>query len=45
MVDVDALRVHAERLQRVALGGEVLGVGGHTGVTDFQLGHVGEYAG
>lgn len=38
VVDVDALRGYAERLQAVALGGEVLLVGGDAGVADVQPG-------
>jgi len=44
VVDVDALSRHAERLQTVALGGEVLLVGGNAGVADVQTGHPREYA-
>jgi hypothetical protein len=39
VVDVGALRVDAERLQGVALGGQVLGIGGDAGVADLELGH------
>jgi hypothetical protein len=39
VVDVDALRVDAERLEAVALGGESLGVGRDAGVADQQSGH------
>ena len=44
VVDVHALRRYAERLQALALGGEVLRVGGDACVADLQLGHVEEYA-
>ncbi len=44
VIDVDPLGFYAERLKRVALGGQVLRVGGDAGVADLQLGHVGEYA-
>jgi hypothetical protein len=39
MIDVDALLLDAERLQGVALGGEVLRVGGDARVADLELGH------
>ena len=39
VVDVDALGGYAERLQAVALGGEVLRVGGDARVADQQPGH------
>jgi hypothetical protein len=39
VVDVDALDRHAQRWQRVALGGEVLGVRGDARVADQQPGH------
>jgi hypothetical protein len=39
VVDVDAVRLHAERGKCVALGGEVLGVGGATRVPDEHAGH------
>jgi len=39
VVDVDALGLHAERLQAVALSGEVLLVGEDAGVADVQTGH------
>src|SRR5450755_93518 len=39
VVDVDAVRLHAERGKCVALGGEVLGVGGAAGVSDEHAGH------
>ncbi len=41
VVDVDALGLHAERLEPVALGGEILLVGGDAGVADVQAGHRG----
>ncbi len=44
VVDVDALGSHAERLEAVALGGEVLLVGGDAGVADVQAGHPRELA-
>jgi hypothetical protein len=34
VIDVDVLVVDAERREGVALGGEILGVGGDPGVTD-----------
>src|ERR1039457_1649673 len=39
VVGVDAGRLHAERGKCVALGGEVLGVGGAAGVSDEHAGH------
>ena len=39
MIDIDPARADAQRLQRVALGGEVLFVGGHPGVSDQQRRH------
>ena len=39
VVDVDPLRRHPHSAQRVALGGQVLGVGGATGVPDEQRAH------
>jgi hypothetical protein len=42
VVDVDALRVDAKRLEAVALGGEVLGVGRDARVADQQAGHTRE---
>jgi hypothetical protein len=39
VVDVDAVRLDAERLEAVALGGEVLGVGGDARVADQQFRH------
>jgi len=41
VVDVNALGLHAERLEPVALGGEVSLVGGDAGVADVQAGHRG----
>ena len=34
VVDVDAVELHAEGLEAVALGGEILGVGGDARVAD-----------
>jgi len=45
VVDVDAPGVHAEPLQGVALGGEVLRVGRDAGVANLEFGHLREYAG
>jgi hypothetical protein len=39
VVDVDPLGLDAERLERVALGGQVLGVRGDAGVADLESGH------
>jgi hypothetical protein len=39
VVDVDAFSGDAECLQAVALGGEVLLIGGDAGVADVQAGH------
>jgi hypothetical protein len=39
VVDVDALGLDAEGSEGVALGGEILGVGGDAGVTDLESGH------
>jgi hypothetical protein len=44
VVDVDALRGDAERLQAVALRGELLLVGGDAGVADVQAGPPRQYA-
>ena len=41
VVDVDALGLHTERLEAVALGGEILLVGGDAGVADVQARHRG----
>ena len=43
MVDVDALGLDAERLEAVALSGEILGVGGDAGVADLELGHAAKW--
>lgn len=40
MVDVDPLGLYPERDQSVALGGEVLLIGGASGVPDKQCAHV-----
>jgi hypothetical protein len=42
VVDVDAIRLDAEGGERVALGGEVLGVGGDAGVADLEFGRAPE---
>jgi hypothetical protein len=39
VVDVEPVRRHAERPQRVTLGGEILGVGGDARVSDEQPRH------
>ncbi len=39
MIDVDASRIDAEREQPVALGGQILRVGGYPGVADQQRRH------
>ncbi len=39
VVDVDSVIGDAEGVQAVALGGEVLSVGGDPGLADFQFGH------
>jgi hypothetical protein len=39
VVDVEPLGRHAERLQGVALRGEVLAVGRHAGVADGEVAH------
>ena len=44
MVDVDALGSHAERLEAVVLGGEVLLVGGDAGAADVQASNRGHSA-
>lgn len=40
VLDVDPLGGYAQRREGVALGGEVLGVGGNPRVADQQLGHL-----
>jgi hypothetical protein len=42
VVDVDAFGLDAERLEGVALDGEVVAVGRDAGVADLELGHVAE---
>jgi len=44
VVDVDALGSHAERLEAVVLGGEVLLVGGDAGAADVQASNRGHSA-